>query len=155
MRAIEIAIGKPKIKNYNQKLKIDNLLIIGLKAENKILYQRIDQRVDERLKQGMIKEIKNLLKKGFRWENSVLGATIDYRVWQPYFAKKASLKETVQRWKYEIHGYARRQMTWFNKVLQPSTLAKDKEIKTGWFDIAKPNLTKKVERLVKGWYYKS
>jgi len=143
IRAIEIAkkIQNPKSKIQNKiqnsKFKIQNVLFIGLKAPYGILYEKIDRRVEERVKQGFIKEIQSLLKKGYNWENSAMGATIGYKEWQPFFERKASKEEIIQRWKYAEHAYTRRQMTWFRK---------DKRI--CWFDITSKNWQNKIESLV-------
>jgi len=142
--------GKIQIPN----LKFQNVLFIGLKAPYRVLYERIDRRVEERIKQGVIEEIKKLLKKGYNWENSVLGATIGYREWRPYFINSQFLpyrqtgairnsqlkEEIITRWKHNEHAYARRQMTWFKK---------DKRIH--WFDISQKKWQDKIEELVKNW----
>ena len=127
------------------KFKTKNTLFIGLMAPNEILYERIDKRVDERVKQGIIDEIKRLLKMGYSWENSVLGQTIGYKEWKEYLKNSKTQKlqnsklreEIIRKWKYNEHGYARRQMTWFRK---------DKRI--NWFDISKKGWENEVENLV-------
>lgn len=148
IRAIEIA-KQNQSASRRTKFKINNLLMIGLKAPLGVLDQRIDRRVKERLQQGAVEEIKKLLATGYNWDNSVLGETIGYREWQRYFeglkvSKLKSLKlkeEAIQKWQIAEHQYARRQMTWFKK---------DKRIK--WFDITSKNWEKKVVKLVKEWY---
>jgi tRNA dimethylallyltransferase len=152
IRAIEIStklkIKNEKLKMTMKKLKIKKLLFIGLKAPFFELYSRIDQRVEERLRQGIIKEIETLLKKGYNWENSALGTTMGYKQWQPYFKNSQSaisnsqLREEIkQRWKFDEHDYARRQMTWFRK---------DSRIR--WFKITEEGWQDKVEQLVRSWY---
>jgi tRNA dimethylallyltransferase len=145
IRAIEIAkkIQNSKFKIKNSKLKIDSLLIIGLKAPYRVLYERIDKRVGERVNQGIEEEIKILLKRGYNWENSALGTTLGYKEWQPYFENLKSKEEIIQKWKYEEHAYARRQMIWFKK---------DKRIY--WFDISKVSYRKEIEKLIEKWYIK-
>lgn len=149
IRAIEIATQSqsPKSKVQSSKLKIDDSLMIGLKAPFKELYQRIDERVEERVAMGIEKEIKNLLKKGYAFKNSVLGTTMGYKEWMSYFEdgeqKRENKKQIIQRWKFNEHGYARRQMTWF-KLNQ----------NIHWFDITESNYQDRVESLVKEWYYK-
>jgi len=151
IRAIEIAGKIPNSKIQNQKSKIQKVLFIGLRAPYKFLYQKIDQRVEERVKRGIEKEIRNLLKRGYNWENSALGATIGYREWRPYFINSKSenqnsklKEEIIKRWKYNEHGYARRQMTWFKK---------DKRI--NWFEINRPNWLLEVVNFVENWYYRN
>jgi tRNA dimethylallyltransferase len=145
IRAIEIAIkaksSKLNVQSYNSRVKTSHILMIGLKALSKVLYRRIDERVDKRMKEGMVNEIKKLLVQGYSWDNSVLGETLGYQEFKGYFEGKMILTEVVQRWKYDEHNYARRQMTWFKK---------DERIK--WFDITEIGFEKKVVELVKKWY---
>ena len=146
IRAIEIRQAKTKEQKFSQKVVIATkceTLKVGLKASNKFLYQKIDERVKQRIKRGMEKEIRNLLKKGYKWNFPSMSA-LGYKEWQPFFQKKASLAEVIQRWQFNEHGYARRQIVWFKK---------DKEIK--WFTVEKKNYFKKVVKLIKNWYYKN
>lgn len=143
VRALEIAHWRLEhlSQKPNQQPGSLNCLFIGLKAPYKVLYQRIDGRVDERIEQGAEQEIKNLLKRGYRWDNSALGATIGYREWKQYFEGKVAREEIIQRWKFAEHTYARRQMTWFkkNKIIH-------------WFDIMGKKWQDKIEQLAKIWY---
>ncbi len=139
IRAIEVAKNRQSLTLNHKPLNFDSL-VVGLTAPYEVLYERIDKRVKERMKMGAEREVKKLLNQGYDWNNSVLGTTIGYREWQDYFKKKASKKEVVQRWQYDEHAYARRQMTWFRKM------------PIHWFDIGKPSFEKEVEKLVKAWY---
>jgi len=118
-----------------------SILFIGLTAPNKILYERIDQRVEERVKKGVEEEIRGLLEKGYNWGNSALGTTLAYREWQGYFEGKMTTEEVIIKWKFDEHDYARRQMTWFRK-----------DSKINWFDITKEGWQAEVENLVGTWY---
>ena len=140
VRAIEIAGSGLTLEQKRPNPKI-NKLFIGLTAPYKTLYERIDQRVDERVRMGAEEEVKKLLAKRYEWGNSVLGTTIGYREWQEYFQGKLSKEEVIKKWQFAEHNYARRQMTWFKK--RPG-------IK--WFDIEKGGWQEKVEKLVKSWY---
>lgn len=155
IRAIEIASER---KTDDRKLKMEpreiDTLFVGLTAPLAMLYQRIDQRVEERMKMGMEKEIKNLLGQGYSFEDSVLGTTIAYQEWRSYFdspkvtkkqtlvyfESKADKEEVIRKWKFAEHAYARRQLTWFKK---------DKRV--NWFDITAQEWNNKVERLVSAW----
>lgn len=144
-RAIEVAIFRGENLSWQPpKHKKPDSLFIGLKAPLKVLYQRIDKRVEERVKQGVEEEIKNLLSNSYTWESSALGETFGYKEWQDFFEGKSTKEEIIQRWKFDEHGYARRQMTWFKR---------DKRI--NWFDITRPGFEKDVVKLVKKWYSKN
>ena len=146
IRAIEIATQpqSAKCKAKSSKLRIGNLLTIGLKAPYKILYQRIDKRVEERVAQGIEKEIGGLIKKGYSFENSVLGTTIGYKEWQALISNiKHPISDIIVRWQLNEHQYAKRQMTWFKA-----------DLRIRWFDVTKANFGSEVETLVKEWYDK-
>jgi len=165
IRAIEIAKWKLEVGNGKQDKEIGSgisenhklppqyqashfkhftsILFIGLTAPNDVLYRRIDQRVEERVSAGIEEEIQGLLKRGYNWENSVLGTTIAYKEWKDYFEGSKTKEEVIEKWKFDEHDYARRQMTWFKK---------NPEIQ--WFDVGNKNLEKGVEKLVRNWYTK-
>jgi len=143
IRAIEIAQNTKSISSADLADQISNfdVLFIGLKAPNDILYQRIDQRVEARVEAGLEDEIKSLLKKGYTWENSALGTTLAYKQWRDYFENRKTKEEVILSWKFDEHGYARRQMTWFRK-----------NKKINWFDITNDGWQVKVEKMVNNWY---
>lgn len=150
IRAIEIA--KAKIKNSLKinPLEVDSLLIIGLKADNKFLYQRIDERVEKRIKQGVEKEVKSLIKKGYGWDLESMKAS-GYKEWRFYFSGQAGLEEVIKRWQFNEHSYARRQMTLFKKIPSKGWSSSGRK-KIHWFDIEKKEWQKKVAKLVASWY---
>ena len=153
IRGIEIALSSGvKSGQSGKNLKTSDVLMIGLRAKTDELYSRIDQRVKKRLNQDLEEEIKDLFDRGYDWENSALGSTLAYQEWQPIFvgtkrskkyeAQISELKEDIiQRWKYDEHAYARRQMAWFRK---------QKKIK--WFDISDKQWQARVVTAVKKWY---
>lgn len=141
IRAIEIGLAKKDLPLFSPLLA--DVLMIGLTAPKKLLYKRIDERVKTRVRLGAKKEIEKLLREGYNWENSVLGETLGYQQWQPFFKGKISEEEAIARWQFAEHAYARRQLTWFKK---------DKRIK--WFDFTKPGFDLRVEKRVKDWYTK-
>lgn len=138
IRKIEILLSGKKI-TPGSGIKA-NWLLIGLRAEKKILYQGIDQRVIARLKAGLIDEIKNLLKKGIKWSDPGM-ETLAYKEFRDYFENSLSLEKAVEKWRFHEHGYARRQLTWFKK-----------EKGINWFDIGTDNWKEKLEKLVFKWY---
>ena len=117
IRALEVCLisGKP----FSQQRKMAELLfqslLLGLEWPREVLYHRIDARVDERMQQGMVQEVQKLLDAGISHERlEALG--LEYR----YITRllKGEFKnddEMVQRLKYAIHDFTRRQLTWFRK----------------------------------------
>lgn len=116
IRAIEINIstGHPvppikKIKNHNTKT-----LIIGIKKDRKELDHLIDERVDIRLKNGMIAEVKRLLKEGVG-HKKLQWFGLEYKYISLYLQGKLTRQEMDCKLKTAIHQFSRRQMTWFKR----------------------------------------
>lgn len=78
------------------------------------LYRQIDARVEKRVQQGIIDEIKKVLKMGYDWSSPGLQA-IGYKEWRPYFDGAETHSGVIQKWRHNEHAYARRQLTWFMK----------------------------------------
>ena len=79
-----------------------------------VLYERINKRVDEMVKNGVIEETKNLLKKHGRIKN--LTGTIGYQEIISYLDGKCSLEEAIETLKMNTRRYAKRQLTWFRRT---------------------------------------
>ena len=112
IRKLEIKFSRPKKIKYRSDY---DYLHICLLAPVKTIYQRIDYRVRSRLDQGLLSEIKSLLKK-YKWSDPGLN-TLAYQEFKPYFIKKTkrNLRDSIKKWRHHEHGYARRQITWFKK----------------------------------------
>lgn len=140
IRAIEVAFWQKRHKLPNRKKLKADILMVGLTAPRDILYKRIDERVEERLKQGALDEVGKLLARRISWDNESMTGT-GYRQLKPYFNGRITLNEAIERWKIAEHQDIKKQMTWFKK---------DKGIR--WFDITKSNWRTDVEKLVGNWY---
>lgn len=88
-------------------------LIIGLNyADREMLYRRINLRVDEMVKNGLVDEAREL------WQESGMKTAanaIGYKELIPYFEKKMTLEDCIDKIKQETRRYAKRQLTWFRK----------------------------------------
>ena len=78
-----------------------------------ILYERINRRVDEMVKLGVVEETKNLLEKHGRIKNFV--STIGYKEILTYLDGEATLEEALDKLKQHSRNYAKRQLTWFRR----------------------------------------
>lgn len=110
-------------------------LVLGLKRERKDLYQRIENRVEGMLKDGLIEEVKNLLTQNYSENLNALN-TLGYRDIMRYLKGTQSLETAVSNFKRDTRRLAKRQMTWFRKEeqihwydLTGSTNGDDKEKK--------------------------
>lgn len=91
-----------------------NCILIGLSMERKLLYERINQRVDEMLSNGLIEEVKSLIDKGYD-KNLVSMMGIGYKEIIDYLEGNMDLEETVNILKRNTRRFAKRQFTWFLK----------------------------------------
>jgi tRNA dimethylallyltransferase len=117
IRALEVCIvsGKPFSQQRGVANPLYHSLLLGINWPREVLYRRIDKRVDERMQQGMIQEVRNLLAKGISHERlEALG--LEYRFISLWLRGEfSSESEMVQRLKYAIHDFTRRQLTWFRR----------------------------------------
>jgi tRNA dimethylallyltransferase len=88
------------------------VLKIGLTVEREELYRRIEQRVEEMLRKGLVEEVQSLLNRGY---NETLPSMkgLGYKEILGYLRKKYDLKEAVSLIKRNTKRYAKRQLTWF------------------------------------------
>lgn len=115
IRAIEVSELQPQTIRHDKENRItDNVEFIGLNFLREELFKRIDVRVEKRVQQGIVDEIKSLLEKGYDWNSPGL-SSIGYKEWQPYFEGMATKEEVIERWKFNEYAYAKRQETWFKK----------------------------------------
>ncbi len=117
VRALEVCIasGKPFSQQREVTDPLYRCLLLGIQWPREVLYKRIDMRVDERMQQGMVQEVRNLLTQGISHERlEALG--LEYRFISLWLQGKFSSElEMVQRLKYAIHDFTRRQLTWFRR----------------------------------------
>lgn len=90
-------------------------LIVGVEVSREIRRERIDRRLRERLKQGMVEEVENLLKKGIPPEDLIYYG-LEYKYLTLYLTGEISYEEMVEKLNIAIHQFAKRQMTWFRKM---------------------------------------
>ncbi|MBR1425166.1 tRNA (adenosine(37)-N6)-dimethylallyltransferase MiaA [bacterium] len=86
---------------------------IGRNFDREILYERIEQRVDKMIENGLIEETKKLIKQHGKIHNIV--NTIGYKEILSYLDKECSIDEAVKKLKQNTRNYAKRQLTWFRK----------------------------------------
>ncbi|MFA7687768.1 MAG: tRNA (adenosine(37)-N6)-dimethylallyltransferase MiaA [Moheibacter sp.] len=115
IRALEIyrGTGKPFSSfRKNNKVKRDfNVLKIGLELPRKEIYERINNRVDSMMEEGLLDEVKSLCK--FKNLNSL--QTVGYRELFDYLDETINLDFAVEEIKKNTRRYAKRQLTWYRK----------------------------------------
>lgn len=108
--------GISEIKDEQEHKPIYDCLIIGLTTSRDNLYNRIDQRIDKMIEDGLINEIERLLSKGITFDNQCMQA-IGYKEFRDYFENKKSLDECIKQVKINSHHFAKRQYTFFNNQM--------------------------------------
>lgn len=101
-------------------------LVIGLMWDRETLYERINERVERMMAEGLLKEVETLRKKGMKAEYTSMQA-IGYKELFEYFEGNCTLEEAKEKIKQESRRYAKRQMTWLkrNKKINWLILQKD------------------------------
>ncbi len=123
IRALEVSIGtgKPYSSFLTDKTKLRNFIPIkiGLTANREIIYDRINQRVDQMLNNGLLEEAKKLQ------QHKELNAlqTVGYKELFEYFDGNCELDFAISEIKKNTRRFAKRQLTWYRK---------DNDIQ--WFD---------------------
>ena len=107
-----------KISAHNaeqsQKTSPYNSACFVLTLPREILYERIDRRVDEMMKQGLLDEVRALLDEGYD-PGLVSMQGLGYKEFIPYFSGARSLEESVYILKRDTRHFAKRQLTWFRR----------------------------------------
>lgn len=142
IRAIEIKISRIGSATSDSTIAVRkyDVLYIGITHPTEILRQRINHRLKERLKNGMIEEVRDLhFKHSISWKRlDDLG--LEYRYISYYLRKKIKSKEELAEiLNNKIWQYAKRQLTWFKK---------NNEI--NWISLSEKNF-KKNEKLIKNF----
>ncbi|MEC3907727.1 tRNA (adenosine(37)-N6)-dimethylallyltransferase MiaA [Tamlana sp. 2201CG12-4] len=127
IRALEICLGTEKpystFLNKGKTKRQFKTISIGLMANREMIYNRINQRVDIMMKEGLLDEAKNLLAyKSFNALN-----TVGYKELFKYLEGEWELDFAISEIKKNTRRFAKRQLTWFKK--NENTL---------WFDFNTP-----------------
>lgn len=115
LRALEVILEtqKPIREFYSSKKKsFFEVIFINIDIEKEVLFKRIDRRVDEMIKNGLVNEIKQFEK--YRNYNSL--KTIGYKEIFEYLDNRITLNEAIENIKINTKKYTKRQITWFKKV---------------------------------------
>lgn len=108
--------GISEIKDNQEHKPIYDCLIIGLTTSRDNLYNRIDQRIDKMIEDGLVDEIKGLLDKGINFDNQCMQG-IGYKEFREYFDGSKSLEDCIEQVKTNSHHFAKRQYTFFNNQM--------------------------------------
>jgi tRNA dimethylallyltransferase len=119
IRILEIyhATGKNKTEQEKNSRKNEvkyDYKIFGINIERPILYERINKRVDIMVEQGLIEEVKDLIKKYPEFPTAM--QAIGYKEIVQYLNNELTKEEAIEKIKQETRRYAKRQITWFKRI---------------------------------------
>lgn len=113
-------------ESLTSKEKTDELLydtlFIGLTTKREYLYERLNNRVDKMVTDGLIEEAKLIYESNIR--TKAITTPIGYKELFPYFDDIESLDVCLDKIKQKTRNYAKRQYTWFNH-----------QVPTKWFNV--------------------
>lgn len=128
VRALEIyeitGIKKSELKP-KKEVSILKPLIIGLTWDRAELYNRINTRVDLMINNGLVEEVEKIYKLNPNKDYQSFKG-IGYKELLQYFNNKITLDEAIDKIKLNSRHYAKRQLTWFNKMENVSWFNKSK-----------------------------
>ena len=112
IRAIEIETYNLEHPTDNRTLPPIDSVIIGVDINREERRRKITQRLKQRLEEGMVDEIRQLLDRGIAPENLIYYG-LEYKFVTEYVIGKISYEEMFRQLEIAIHQFAKRQMTWF------------------------------------------
>ena len=118
IRALEFyySYGYPISQQTERSLSAESpykVIFIGINfKDRKILYDRINTRVDNMFEAGLIKEVEEIYKLS---PSDTAKAAIGYKEILPYLQGKCDLNEAIENLKRSTRKYAKRQITWFKR----------------------------------------
>lgn len=140
VRAIEVCLTTGKkyseLRNQTAKKREFDIIQIGITADREVIYNRINQRVDSMVKDGLVEEVTGLFAQ--KELNSL--NTVGYKEIFRHLEGEWELDFAIEKIKQNTRNFAKRQLTWFKK-----------DEKTTWFDIMneKDKLVKHLEKSLK------
>ncbi|OJW68017.1 MAG: tRNA (adenosine(37)-N6)-dimethylallyltransferase MiaA [Candidatus Amoebophilus sp. 36-38] len=117
VRALEICLATGKtysayrLRNNPSNVRPFKIIKIGLDLDRKLLYERIDERVDQMVEQGLLEEVTAL----YPYKTVHALQTVGYQELFGYLDNQYSLEEAISLIKRNTRRYAKRQLTWFRK----------------------------------------
>lgn len=116
IRAIEIETYMKDCKQFTQELNhkplSKNTLVVGVNIDRELRRKKITARLHQRLKDGMVDEVRSLLAEGIKPEDLIYYG-LEYKYLTLYATGQMEYDDMVKKLEISIHQFAKRQMTWF------------------------------------------
>lgn len=132
---------KSEIIDAQEHKSIYDAFIIGCTMDRNLLYERINQRVDIMIEQGLFEEVNHLNQIKDIWNMQGMQG-IGYREWKDYFLGNQTKKEVIAEIKKHSRQFAKRQYTWFNN-----------QMSIHWYDMNEANIYERIVHDIDEWRY--
>ena len=135
VRLLNKFINNSLFSNDKDKL-LYNIKVIGLTTDREVIYDRINDRVDKMLENGLLSEVESLKDE---YETSrILNSGIGYKEFKDYLFGDKKLDEVIHEIKKDSRHFAKRQYTFFNN-----------QFDVKWFDVDFDNFDNTIDQVYK------
>ncbi|WP_454995763.1 tRNA (adenosine(37)-N6)-dimethylallyltransferase MiaA [Bulleidia extructa] len=121
-------VPQSTLVDRQEKKPIYDVCWLGIDWDRKVLYQRINTRVEKMIEAGLAKEVKWLLEHGSTFEDQAMKG-IGYREWKDYFYGEQTLDQTKYLIQKNSRHFAKRQYTWFHHQVPVNWISLSEEEK--------------------------
>ncbi len=111
-------------REQREKQSPYHFLYLVLTMDRQKLYERINKRVDQMVRNGLFEETEMLLAKGYT-KDMVSMQAIGYKELFPYFEGSVTKEEAIEQLKQDTRHFAKRQLTWFRRERDVTFIQKD------------------------------
>lgn len=115
IRAIEIQEyyhSNPQLEAQTEPHPIENAVVIGVDIDRESRRERISKRLQTRLDNGMVEEVRDIIESGVHPDDLIYYG-LEYKFLTKYVIGELTYQEMVSQLEIAIHQFAKRQMTWF------------------------------------------
>ncbi len=116
----EAGSTKTELEEKQEHKLVYDALFLTLKMDRDILYERINNRVDQMFLEGLEEEVRKIYELGVDKTTAI--QAIGYKEFIPYFKNECSIEEVKETIKKNTRRYAKRQFTWFRHQIDASWL---------------------------------
>ena len=139
IRAIEIEHFNQNKSKPVSDFPLIRSLVVGILPDRESRRMNISRRLEQRLNEGMIDEVKNLMEQGLKSETLIYYG-LEYKYITLYLTGKITYEDMVRDLETAIHQFAKRQMTWFRGMER-------RGVRINWLDGKLP-LEEKISRVM-------
>lgn len=116
VRALEVCLttGQPISEQQKREAPPYRILMLGLTMRRDLLYQRIDERVQQMIGAGLEREVRGLVQSGYGFDLPSMSG-VGYGQFAPYLEGRVALEDAVREIKRDTRRFVRHQANWFRR----------------------------------------